>query len=58
MPVLTAHPQAMIEIMQILCQRLRTLSAIVEDGTLAMRGRVAKGLRVQVELAKPRVGQM
>lgn len=44
MPLLTAHPQAMLEIMQILCQRLRTLSAIIEDGTLAMRGRVAKGL--------------
>jgi CRP/FNR family transcriptional regulator, cyclic AMP receptor protein len=44
MPVLTAHPQAMLEIMQVLCQRLRTLSAIVEDGMLAMRGRVAKGL--------------
>jgi CRP/FNR family transcriptional regulator, cyclic AMP receptor protein len=44
MPVLTAHPQAMLEVMQILCQRLRTLSTIVEDGMLAMRGRVAKGL--------------
>jgi len=44
MPVLTAHPQAMLEIMQLLCQRLRALSAMVEDGTLAMRGRVAKGL--------------
>jgi CRP/FNR family cyclic AMP-dependent transcriptional regulator len=44
MPVLTAHPQAMFEIMQILCQRLRALSAIVEDGMLAMQGRVAKGL--------------
>ena len=44
MPVLTAHPQAMLEIMQTLCQRLRALSAVVEDSTLAMRGRVAKGL--------------
>jgi CRP/FNR family transcriptional regulator, cyclic AMP receptor protein len=44
MPVLVAHPQAMLEIMQILCQRLRAVSAIVEDSTLAMRGRVAKGL--------------
>jgi CRP-like cAMP-binding protein len=44
MPVLTAHPQAMLEIMQILCQRLRAISAIVEDSTLAMRSRVAKGL--------------
>jgi len=44
MPVLTDHPQAMLEIMQILCQRLRAVSAIVEDATLAMRGRVAKGL--------------
>src|SRR5204863_950730 len=44
MPILTAHPQAMREIMLILCQRLRALSAVVEDSTLAMRGRVAKGL--------------
>jgi CRP/FNR family cyclic AMP-dependent transcriptional regulator len=44
MPVLTAHPQAMLEIMHILCHRLRALSAIVEDNTLAMRGRIAKGL--------------
>jgi CRP-like cAMP-binding protein len=44
MPVLTAHPEVMLEIMQVLCHRLRALSAIVEDGTLAMRGRVAKGL--------------
>jgi CRP/FNR family transcriptional regulator, cyclic AMP receptor protein len=44
MPVLSAHPQAMLEIMQLLCQRLRALSAMVEDATLAMRGRVAKGL--------------
>jgi CRP/FNR family transcriptional regulator, cyclic AMP receptor protein len=44
MPILTAHPQAMLEIMQILCHRLRAISAIVEDSTLAMRGRVAKGL--------------
>ena len=44
MPVLLAHPQAMLEIMQILCQRLRATSAIIEDGTLAMRGRTAKGL--------------
>src|SRR5205823_1329479 len=33
-----------LEIMQILCQRLRATSAIIEDGTLAMRGRAAKGL--------------
>jgi CRP/FNR family transcriptional regulator, cyclic AMP receptor protein len=44
MPVLADHPQVMLEIMQILCQRLRAVSAIVEDSTLAMRGRVAKGL--------------
>jgi CRP/FNR family cyclic AMP-dependent transcriptional regulator len=44
MPVLSAHPEVMLEIMQVLCHRLRALSAIVEDGTLGMRGRVAKGL--------------
>lgn len=44
MPVLTAHSDVMLEIMQVLCHRLRALTAVVEDGTLAMRGRVAKGL--------------
>jgi len=44
MPALSTHPQAMLEIIQILCERLRSVSAIIEDSALAMRGRAAKGL--------------
>lgn len=41
---LTASPQAMIEISQMLCEKLQAASAIIEDSTLAMQGRTAKGL--------------
>jgi CRP/FNR family transcriptional regulator, cyclic AMP receptor protein len=41
---LEANPQAMIEMSQMLCERLRTASAIIEDSTLAMLGRAANGL--------------
>jgi CRP/FNR family transcriptional regulator, cyclic AMP receptor protein len=41
---LTANPQAMIEMGQMLCERLEAASAIIEDSTLAMQGRAAKGL--------------
>jgi CRP/FNR family transcriptional regulator, cyclic AMP receptor protein len=41
---LAANPQAMIEMGQMLCERLRAASAIIEDSTLAMEGRAAKGL--------------
>lgn len=44
LPVLAAHPEVMLEIMQILCEKLRAASAIIEDNTLEMRARVAKGL--------------
>ena len=44
MPALTAHPQAMVEVIQLLCEKLRATSAIIEDSTLGMRGRVARGL--------------
>jgi CRP/FNR family transcriptional regulator, cyclic AMP receptor protein len=44
MPTLRAHPAALIEIIQILCERLRFSSAIIEDNTLEMRSRTAKGL--------------
>jgi CRP/FNR family cyclic AMP-dependent transcriptional regulator len=44
LPILTAHPQAMLEIAQVLCEKLRAASAIIEDNTLEMRARVAKGL--------------
>jgi len=44
LPVLTASPQAMLEIAQMLCEKLRAVSAIVEDSTLEMRSRAARGL--------------
>ena len=34
----------MLEIVQVLCEKLRAASAIIEDNTLEMRGRAAKGL--------------
>jgi CRP-like cAMP-binding protein len=44
LPIITAQPQVMLEIAQILCEKLRAASAIIEDNTLEMRARVAKGL--------------
>jgi CRP-like cAMP-binding protein len=44
MPALLAHPQALVEIVELLCDKLRAASAIIEDSTLDMRGRAAKGL--------------
>lgn len=44
LPALTAHPQAMFECIQVLCEKVRAASAIIEDNTLEMRGRAAKGL--------------
>jgi len=44
LPVLTAHPQALFEIIQSLCERLRVASAIIEDNSLDMRRRIARGL--------------
>jgi CRP-like cAMP-binding protein len=41
---LRPNPQTMIELSQMLCERLRAASAIIEDSILAMRGRAAKGL--------------
>ena len=41
---LEANPQAMVEMSQMLCERLRTASAIIEDSSLAMLGRAANGL--------------
>ena len=34
-PALTSHPQAMLKIIRLLCEKLRAVSAIVEDSTLA-----------------------
>jgi CRP-like cAMP-binding protein len=41
---LAVNPQAMIEMSQMLCEKLQAASAIIEDRTLAMQGRTAKGL--------------
>ena len=43
-PTLTAHPAAMLEIVELLCDKLRSASAIIEDNTLEMRARTARGL--------------
>jgi len=45
LPVLRANPEALLEIVQILCEKLRSASAIIEDNTLEMRGRTARGLQ-------------
>jgi len=44
LPTLTAHPEALLEIIQVLCAKLRSASAIIEDNTLEMQGRTARGL--------------
>ena len=44
-PTLKAHPDAMFEIIQILCARVRAGAALIEDSTLEMRARVARGLQ-------------
>ena len=44
MPLLTQHPDTLVEIVQILCEKLRATSEIVEDSQRSMRGRAARGL--------------
>jgi CRP-like cAMP-binding protein len=44
LPVLSAHPQALLEIIQNLCERLRAASSMIEDSSLDMRRRIARGL--------------
>jgi CRP-like cAMP-binding protein len=44
LPILKAHPEALLAITRLLCEKLRAASAIVEDNTLEMRSRAAKGL--------------
>jgi CRP-like cAMP-binding protein len=44
LPVLTQHPDALMEIVQLLCQRFRTLSELVEDSLRDMRSRFAAGI--------------
>jgi CRP/FNR family transcriptional regulator, cyclic AMP receptor protein len=43
-PMLTSHPQVLLEIIQILGERLRTALEIIEDNSLDMRRRIARGL--------------
>jgi CRP/FNR family cyclic AMP-dependent transcriptional regulator len=44
LPTLMSHPQAMLAIVEVLCEKLRTATAIIEDSTHDMLGRVARGL--------------
>lgn len=44
LPILAAHPNALLEITKTLCDKLRAASAIVEDSTRDMRARAARGL--------------
>jgi CRP/FNR family transcriptional regulator, cyclic AMP receptor protein len=44
LPVLQSHPEALMEVVEVLCEKLRNTSEIVEDNQRAMRGRAAKGL--------------
>jgi CRP-like cAMP-binding protein len=44
LPALAAHPQALLEVGQLLCDRLRSASVIIEDNSLDMHRRVARGL--------------
>jgi CRP/FNR family transcriptional regulator, cyclic AMP receptor protein len=45
MPTLKAHPEAMFEIIRTLCEKVRAGAALIEDSTLEMRARVARGLQ-------------
>ena len=44
LPKLMEHPAALLGIVKILCEKLRSASAIIEDSTLEMRSRTARGL--------------
>jgi len=44
LPLLIAHPQALLELVQVLCEKLRAASAAIEDHSLDVRRRVARGL--------------
>ena len=44
LPTLLEHPQALLEIIRVLCERARAGAAIIEDNTLKMRARAARGL--------------
>ena len=44
LPTLIAHPHAMLAIVEVLCDKLRNATAMIEDSTHDMTGRVARGL--------------
>ncbi|HRD78128.1 MAG TPA: Crp/Fnr family transcriptional regulator [Hyphomicrobiaceae bacterium] len=44
LPVLTAHPDTLLEVIMVLCEKLRLASGIIESHTLDMAGRTASGL--------------
>jgi CRP/FNR family cyclic AMP-dependent transcriptional regulator len=44
LPMLTAHPGAMLAVIHALCETIRLGAAVIEDNTLEMRGRMARGL--------------
>jgi CRP/FNR family transcriptional regulator, cyclic AMP receptor protein len=43
-PTLKAHPDAMLDVISALCAKVRAGAAMIEDSTLEMRARVARGL--------------
>jgi CRP-like cAMP-binding protein len=43
-PTLRANPDAMLEVISALCAKVRSGAAMIEDSTLEMRARVARGL--------------
>src|SRR5262249_31224611 len=44
LPTLTAHPHAMLDVLRGLCEKIRMAATIIEDNTLEMRWRTARGL--------------
>jgi CRP/FNR family transcriptional regulator, cyclic AMP receptor protein len=56
LPVLAAHPQALFEIVHVLCEKLKAASATIEDNSLDMRRRVARGL-LRLALQHGRTGK-
>ncbi len=44
MPALAAHPQCLVEIARSLCEKVRVGALLIENRTLVMRARVARGL--------------
>lgn len=45
-PAFAAHPQCLVEIARVLCEKVRVGTLLIENRTLVMRARVARGLLV------------